>query len=82
MVFATLYADAFGRAHLGSILGLVSTLSYLAIGASPVVYGAVRDLSGSFAPLLNTLAVLLPMAAGLLAVAPPPRASPRAHAYV
>ena len=82
VVFATLYADSFGRKHLASILGLVSTLSYIAIGASPVVYGAVRDRSGSFAPLLGSLVLLLPLAAASLALSPPPRASSsRAHAH-
>jgi OFA family oxalate/formate antiporter-like MFS transporter len=81
VVFATLYADSFGRKHLASILGLVSTLSYIAIGASPVVYGAVRDRSGSFTPLLGSLVVLLPLAAAGLALSPPPRmGAPRAHA--
>ena len=68
----TLYAATFGRSHLGEILGLISTLTYLAIGASPVVFGAVHDQCGSFLPVLAPLVVWMPLAAAALAAAPPP----------
>ena len=80
VVFATLYAELFGRAHLGSILGLVSTLTYVAIGASPVIFGAVRDRCGSFTPALGPLAAWMPLAAATLALVPPPPLRGRARA--
>jgi MFS family permease len=72
VVISTLYAALFGRAHLGSILGLVGTLTYLSIGASPVVFGLVHSGTHSFGPLLRALALWMPLAATALALAPPP----------
>ena len=46
VVFSVLYASMFGRAHLGSILGLVNTLVYIAIGASPPIFALARQAGG------------------------------------
>ena len=77
VLFASLYASLFGRAHLGSILGLVQGLTYVAIGSSPVVFGAARDRLGSFTPVLAPLVMWMPIVALALAAAPPVLVPPK-----
>ena len=70
--FAVIWADYFGRRHLGAIRGLVSTsmLFFSAIGALP--FGVIFDMTGSYdRALLILLALpLISGAAALFAVAP------------
>ena len=74
VVFSALYPALFGTAHLGSLLGLVGTITYVAIGASPIVFGLAASLAdGSFVPVLMPLACWMPISAAAVAFAPPLR---------
>jgi MFS family permease len=75
VVMLVLYPALFGRAHLGSILGLVNTLVYLAIGSSPLIFGHIASLTagGSFRPIFVVLVVWMPLSAIAVALVPPPR---------
>ena len=46
------YANYFGRLHLGSIMGLTSTIGAIASGLGPMLYGVGRDMAGSYWPTL------------------------------
>lgn len=47
-VMSTIWLRYYGRAHLGKIVGTMSTVGVAASSLGPVVMGAVHDLSGSF----------------------------------
>ena len=79
VVFSVLYASMFGRAHLGGILGMVNTLVYVAIGASPPVFALARRVGaagGAFDYVLWGLVIWMPLPALGVALAPLPRAGP------
>lgn len=52
-----IWANYFGRAHLGAISGLTSMIGAAASGVGPLVYGVGRDLAGNYWPslLISTL---------------------------
>jgi cyanate permease len=72
------WADYFGRESFGAIRGVVLSIQTLAQAAGPVLSGALRDWSGSYAwslTLFGGLAVLAALTA--LAATRPHVASPR-----
>ncbi len=52
VVSSVVYANYFGRAHLGAISGLTSTIASFASGLGPLIYGVGRDMAGSYWPAL------------------------------
>jgi MFS family permease len=78
-VSATAFAHYFGRAHLGAIRGVVSTLGVGASALGPVVVAAGPELLGAFAPGLRFLAILpVALAVSGLFVHEPRRPGPEA----
>jgi len=59
-------ARYFGMAQFGRIYGLLYMPFGLMSAASPVVYGLVRDRTGSYDPMLQVAAVLFVVGGGLL----------------
>ncbi|MGL6132802.1 MAG: MFS transporter [Prochlorococcaceae cyanobacterium] len=64
---AGIYAYYFGRAHLGSISGFAATLMVAATAVGPLLFAVGFERFGSYAQIL-TLASLLPLAVGLVAL--------------
>ena len=71
-VLSVAYPYYFGRAHLGSIKGFVTTLTVGGTAFGPVIFSLGRDLFGSYQPILLILA-LIPLGLALSApfVKPP-----------
>ena len=65
-LIAYLASRYFGLAHYGRIYGVLFVAFALASAFSPLVYGLVRDVAGTFDPMLLTAAGLLIIAAMLL----------------
>lgn len=61
VVSSVIWANYFGRLHLGQITGITATFSAAASGIGPLIYGVGRDLTGSYWPSL-WLSALLPAA--------------------
>ncbi len=72
-VSETIWVRYYGRAHLGRIRGLVSTIGVAASGLGPFVMGVGYDLFGSFAQVLWCCAGLCVPLALLGLWATPPR---------
>jgi MFS transporter, OFA family, oxalate/formate antiporter len=70
------WAAYFGRAHLGSISGVASTILVLGAALGPLPLGYARDLLGDY-DLALTLLAIVPLALGIasLFLRPPRRAS-------
>ena len=58
LVQATLYAELFGREHLGAIQGTGQSVNILGTGLGPFILGLGYDTYGSFAPVLRITALL------------------------
>ena len=72
------WADYFGRKSFGAIRGVVLTVQVTAQAAGPLVSGALRDTTGSYALSLWVFGALSLFAAVLvLAARPPVRTAPR-----
>ncbi|MCC6177064.1 MAG: MFS transporter [Chloroflexi bacterium] len=69
-----LWADYFGRRHLGSIRGTMMPIMLLIGGTGPPVAGYVRDSIGSYTPMWVASIVLMVVGAAVLAATPPPKA--------
>jgi len=63
VVFFTVWRQAYGTTHLGKIQGAAQLLTVLASAAGPLVLAAGQRAYGSYAPVVQNLAV----AAGVLA---------------
>ena len=77
LVSSVIFANYFGRRHLGSIAGLASTLlvAFSALGPMPI--GIARDVLGSYSLVLSGLAVLpLGLAVACLLFVRAPQAPP------
>ena len=74
LVAGVIYANYFGRRHLGSIAGLASTLLVAASALGPMPIGVARDLLGSYGSVLHGFAILpLVLAGACLLFGRPPR---------
>lgn len=57
----TVYPHYFGRAHLGAIKGIVTTIGVAGTAAGPLIFSLGLDFSGSYRPVLM-LCALAPLA--------------------
>lgn len=67
IVSNVVWAKYFGRRHLGSITGIVATLSVGSSALGPMPFGIARDLAGSYEGVLTGFA-LLPLVLALVTV--------------
>src|SRR5262249_41065617 len=58
VVFFTVWRQAFGPTHLGQIQGAAQLLTVLASAAGPLVLAAGQRASGSYAPVVQNLALV------------------------
>ena len=58
IVSSVVFANFFGRRHLGSIAGFASTLLVGASALGPMPIGVARDLMGGYAAVLSTFAIV------------------------
>jgi MFS transporter, OFA family, oxalate/formate antiporter len=58
ILYSVVFANFFGRRHLGSIAGFAATLLVVASALGPMPIGVARDLLGSYTTVLSTFAVL------------------------
>ena len=58
IVSGVIFANFFGRRHLGSIVGLASTLLVAASALGPMPIGVARDLLGGYGAVLNGFAAV------------------------
>jgi MFS family permease len=65
-LIAFLAARYFGMAHFGRIYGMLYMPFGLFSAISPVVYGMVRDRTGSYDPILGAAAIIFILGGGLL----------------
>ena len=72
-----LWADYFGREHLGSIRGAVTPITLLFGGIGAPIAGYVRDATGSYDPIWLPSTGLMILGAIVLALTPAPEENPR-----
>ncbi len=58
LVMGVVFANYYGRRHLGAIAGFSSTLLVAASALGPMPFGIARDLMGGYGPVLTTLAIV------------------------
>ena len=58
IVASVVFANYFGRLHLGSIAGFASTLLVASSALGPMPIGVARDLLGSYTAVLSSFAIL------------------------
>ena len=74
-VGSVIWANYFGRKHLGAITGVTSTILIAGSALGPMPMGIARDLLGSYNSALNFLAIIpLLLAVAALFVRPPRKA--------
>jgi MFS family permease len=64
LVMSVIFANYYGRRHLGAIAGFSSQLLVAASALGPMPFGVARDVLGSYGAVLTTMAVL-PLALGV-----------------
>jgi MFS family permease len=69
-----IWADYFGRAHLGAIRGLVTPITMVMSAAGAPIAGYVYDTTGSYNPVWWTSIGLMLLGALVIVVTPPPEA--------
>jgi len=67
MVQQVVWANYFGRQHLGSIMGVASLVTIAGSALGPMPMGIARDLLGSYTTAL-TVSAVLPLALGVAAL--------------
>ncbi|MBI4220979.1 MAG: MFS transporter [Chloroflexi bacterium] len=73
-----MWADYFGRRHLGSIRGIVTPITLVVGGAGAPVAGYVRDATGSYDSIWWTGVTLMVLASIAMALTLPPRKATQA----
>ena len=77
MVSSVIFANYFGRRHLGSIAGFAATLLVAASALGPMPIGIARDLIGNYSAVLSIFAALpFALALACLLFCKPPGAPP------
>jgi len=71
-----LWAEYFGRVHLGAIRGAVMPITLAAGGAGAPIAGYVRDVMGSYDGVWLAATGLMALGALVIAITPPPRQLP------
>jgi MFS family permease len=71
-----LWAEYFGRQHLGSIRGAVMPITLICGGLGAPIAGYVRDFTGSYTPVWLTATFLMALGGVVIALTPPPRVKP------
>jgi MFS family permease len=71
----SVWANLFGRDHLGEIRGWVATFTAVGVGAGPVLFGWSYDVLGSYNPMFGVFLVLFVIQMILAVVAPRPTRS-------
>jgi OFA family oxalate/formate antiporter-like MFS transporter len=71
-LFSALVGDAFGRAQVGTLVGLLFAMAGSMGGVGPVVAGAIYDRTGSYRPAFGLAALLNLVGAALLVRLSPP----------
>jgi cyanate permease len=56
VIFFSVWSDSFGQRHLGRIQGAAQMLTVISSGFGPLLFAKCAAFSGSYAPLLVTLA--------------------------
>jgi MFS family permease len=74
VVFFAVWRQAYGPIHLGQIQGAAQLLTVLASAAGPLVLAAGHRASGSYAPVVQNLAIVAAVFAVVAWVVPLPRA--------
>jgi MFS family permease len=72
VIFFTVWRQFYGTAHLGKIQGAAQLLTVLASAAGPVILAAGQRASGSYAPVIEALAVVSALFAALALIVPMP----------
>ena len=70
------WADYFGRRHLGSINGMVTPITLIFSAAGAPIAGYVRDMTGSYTPAWLVAIGLMVVGAAVLAATPSPQTRP------
>jgi predicted MFS family arabinose efflux permease len=68
-------ARYFGLQDFGAVFGAISVFFYTGMAVGAVVYGAIRDRTGSYSPAIAVSAILLVLAAVLFVAMPRPSAA-------
>ena len=68
-----IWADYYGRRHLGSIRGMIAPITALGGGISPFIAGWMFDRTGSYDTILFVMGAGAFVSAGLMLLARPPR---------
>ncbi|MBT3342589.1 MAG: MFS transporter [Gemmatimonadetes bacterium] len=58
LVMGIIFANYFGRQHLGAIAGFATTLLVAGSALGPMPFGIARDLMGDYGPVLTGLAII------------------------
>jgi len=74
-----IWAEFFGRLHLGRIRGFTLPISMVVGGAGAPLAGYVRDLGGSYDPIWSASAVIMALGAAAVLFVHPPRPSKAEH---
>jgi len=69
-----IWADYYGRRHLGAIRGMIAPITAMGGGISPFIAGWMFDRTGSYDTILFTMGAGAFVSAGLMLLARPPRA--------
>jgi MFS family permease len=69
-----IWADYYGRRHLGAIRGMIAPITAMGGGISPFIAGWMFDKYGSYDTILVTMGIGAFIASGLMLLARPPRA--------
>lgn len=75
VVFFSVWSDLFGQRHLGRIQGAAQMLTVISSGVGPVLFAGCFERSGSYSPLLFTLAAISVVLAVFVAVVRSPARS-------
>ncbi len=75
MIFSSnfLWAEYYGRRHLGTIMGVVAPITMIVGGIGPPLAGYIRDTTGHYDPMWWTSVGLMTLSAVILVTAPAPR---------
>ena len=59
VIFFTVWSEAFGQAHLGRIQGAAQVCTVVSSALGPVLFAKSREATGSYAPVLGAMAVVV-----------------------